>query len=203
MKLSSTAVAQMLEGSYYDRIVAHMRLGEEKAPLKDEDRVLFERLQWVTEQWQECKDDRQTVQRTMQHWKISQAQAYNYLADAKRLYGLFITYDTMAEMMVLKERIDTAFKLAEEHPKEYGKLYAAAMERYEKWILMMDDFKARMKPEERKQFHFLFHTDITKLPGMTEELMNEWNARFDQLEVKAKSKFKKVIDVEYIEQSAD
>jgi hypothetical protein len=183
-------IQDILNGSYYDNIVAFLRYGIEKAPLSPEDKIIFDRIEWVKEQWQTHRDDALVVKNIMTEFKVSNVQAYVYLANAKRIWSLFISYDPMVELMLWKERIDKAFELAEENPKAFAKLYASALEQNGKWIEKMNEEIARTKPENTKTIEFIYTTDVTKLPGMTLELEAEWNKEFDGLEQKSRSKFK-------------
>lgn len=199
MARSSKAVQQVMDGSYYDKIVAFMRYGHERAPLNEEHHEIFQRIEWVKEQWLFHRSDRLVVKNTMQRYKCSQAQAYNYLSDAKAIFTLFTSTNIMAEMLLLKERIEKAFKLAEEQPKEYGKLYPWALAENRKWIEMMRSELERQRPDEPKKFVFHFHNDWSKIPGLTAEVLAGWEKEFDVLEQKARKRFNDAEDVEFAE----
>ena len=201
---TSKAVAKLATGTYYDgsaydRIAIYMRYPE-KHKLDAEDQVIFQRVERAKDLWLQHKEDRLVVNMIIQEFCVSQASAYNYLSDAKNIFALFTSFNPMAELMLLKERIEKAFSLAEKNPKEYGKLYQAAMLAYSEWIKDMRYELERQKPEQDKEIHYHFHTDWSKLPGVTPELMADWNKEFDIMEAKARKKFKlteEPTDVEY------
>jgi len=151
---SSKIIAQLADGTYYDRIVGHLRHGD-KLPLSEDDKEIFARIERTKDLWLDKKDDRLVVNLIKDEFNLSQTQAYNYLNDAKSIYTLFISFNPMTELMLLKERIDKAFELAETNPKAYGKLYGQALISQSQWIKDMAEEIQRNKPEERKQFVFI------------------------------------------------
>lgn len=199
MTSSSKAIQQVMNGSYYDKIVGYLRYGIEKCPLDAEHKEIFDRIEYAKDLWLNHNDDTYVVKQLIGRYQVSRAQAYNYLADAKRLHSLFANFNTMAELLLLKQRIDEAYALAQANPKEFGKLFPQALSEHRKWIEAMRDEQERQKPEANTEYHFHYHFDITKLPGVTPELNAEWETEFDELASKARKRFNAtdVTDAEY------
>jgi len=197
---SSVAVKKLLEGSYFDRIVAFLRHGHKKAPLSKEDERIFSRIEWVKDQWEFYKSDRMAVKQAVNKFKCSQAQAYNYLADAKAIYTLFQSINIQAEVLLLKEWIDKGLKLAVDDPKNFSKQFSGLIKENREWILMVQEMQERQRPDEPKKYVIVIHNDWSKIPGYTPELREEWNKAFDLLEQKAKNKTPyEAEDIEYVE----
>lgn len=195
---SSKAIKALMDGGYYGRVEAYLRY-DKKAPLNDDDKIIFDRIERTKELWLQHKEDRMVINLIRDEFELSQAQAYNYLNDAKSIYALFISYNEMTELILLKERIDKGYKLAEEDPKAFGRLYGVCLEMELKWNEAMNEAMERNKPKEEKSLIIIYHSEWKKLPGLTEEHLQEWDKEFDQLELKSRSKFKFVEDVEFTE----
>lgn len=197
---SSVAITKVLEGNYYDRILSHIRFAE-KNPLAPEDEEIFKRIERAKEIWLDKKDDRFVVSLLKQEFGVKDSQAYNYLADAKAIYSLFISFNYMAELLIEKERLEKLIRKAEEETKSpFAPIIAKLIEQKIEVLQRISEEQTRMKSDDRKTFVFIYNSDPLTLPGMTQELLDEMNREFDQMELRARSKFKNIgEDVEYQE----
>lgn len=198
--LTNVATGEYYAGKHHDLFVNHLKYPE-KVRLSAEEKIIFDRIERTKELWLHHKTDSLVIEEIKKEFNLGVAQAYNYLSDAKAMFALFTAFNPMAELMVLKERIDRAFALAEENPKAYGKLYPAAMLAHKEWIQDMRFEMERQKPSERKQFVFIYHNDWTKIEGITPEIMQTWDEEFDDIEIKARKRYQNLIveDVSYTE----
>lgn len=198
---SSKEIAKILEGSYYDNIVAYIRFGD-KVTLCDEHKEIFRRIERAEALWLHHKDDRMVVKLLMREMKdengreLSQRQAYNYLNDAKSLFVLMDSFDEVAELLILKQRINKAFDLAESDGKAYGKLYGSALMSYQEWIERMRLAKERLKPDEPKVITHIYHTDWREL--VDEPTMQTWKEEMKVIKQQARSKYKSEVKAEEI-----
>lgn len=194
--LNEVVTSNYYSGKYYDLFIAHMQ-HPEKVRLSEEEKLIFERIERTKDTWLHHKKDSTVISIIKKEFGISPAQAYNYLADAKAMYALFVSFNPMAELMLRKERIDKAFELAESDPKGYGRLYGNALEALRQWELDMKAEIERQKPQEDKNIQFVYHMDFTQL-GITPELMAEWKQRMQQLKFKARRNIgEDIADVSY------
>jgi hypothetical protein len=201
MAHSAVAVQKLLDGSYYDRIVAFVRYGSERAPLNPDDKVIFDRIERAKDLWVHHQDDRMVINMLMTEFGVRQAQAYNYLADSKAIHALFIKFDYMAEMLLELERINRFLASAEQKDSPHAKRADALFEQKRRLMQDIRDEQLRMKPDEPKQIHFHYHLDWTKLPGVNNELLDEWNKEFDEMEKRSRNRSGiEATDVEYTEE---
>ena len=195
----SRALSKLEDGSYFDRITEFIRYGETK-PLNEDDKLIFERIEYTKNLLLQHKDQALVIQilRREDMFKgLKLAQLYNYVADAKALYALFELFNTSYELLIQKERIDRAFKLAEEW--QDSKLYASAMDENRKWIEEMRKEQLRTVTDEDKPYTFVFHMDFTQI-GVTHQEMDEWTAEVQEIKRKARLKFpnaQEITDVKY------
>lgn len=198
---SSKAVGQLIEGSYYDNIVAFLRYGS-KVELCAAHKEIFRRIERAEKLWLHHKDDRMVVKLLMRELKdennkpVSQAQAYNYLNDAKSLFVLMDSFDEVAELLILKQRINKAFELAMNDGKNYNKLYSAAMMAQSEWIRDMRLAKERIKPESQKTITNIYHNDWREL--VDEPTMLSWRLEIDVIKKQAKSKYRNEVKAEEV-----
>lgn len=200
MAHSSKAIEEYKNGSYYDNIVGYYRYGEQRCPIKPEHIAIFERIEKAKSLWLFHKDDTLTVNLLIVEYNISRAQAYNYLNDAKAIFQIEASFNYFSELMLEKQRIETLLRKAEADPEgAFARRIDKLVERKLDILQLMRDEQERNKPDEQKQFTFIYHMDWTKIPGLDKETYEAWQADFDILEKKARKRFGdlKIEDAEF------
>lgn len=194
---SSKLTERIIKGSYWDNIRGYLRYGD-KAPLSEADREILDRIEYAKDLWQQHKEDQLVIRQLKEEYQVSTQHAYRILNDAKALFALFLSFNPLAELMIVKQRIDKGFILAEEHPEEYGKMYPKLIEQHMAWIEAVQLEQARQAPEEEKQITFIYHADWHEL-GVSDELMEDWKRRVEAVKQKVKrsNKPETLTDVEF------
>lgn len=184
MSHSSIQVGRVLEGQYWDRIKGFLRYGD-KAPLSDADREIFERIEYTKDLWLTHKEDALVCKMIMKEYEISKVHAYRILNDAKSLFALFNSFNPMAELMIVRQKIDRGLELCESDPDNYAKIYPKMLELHLQWIKDMREEQLRQLPEEEKSIAFTYSMDYSLL-GITEQDIALWQARVDLVKKKVK-----------------
>lgn len=184
MQHSSVQVERLLEGNYWDRIKGFLRYGD-KSPLSESDQVLFDRIEYTKDLWLAHKDDTLVSKMIMQEYQISKMHAHRILNDAKSLFALFNSFNPMAELMIIRQRIDKGLELCESDPDNYAKIYPKMVELHLQWIKEMREEQLRQVPDEEKSIAFVYTMDY-ELLGITEQDLALWKARVDVVKKKVK-----------------
>jgi hypothetical protein len=126
---------------------------------------------------------------------LSEVYVYQILNAAKHLYALYEKFDPLYELMVMKERVDHLYSLAEKN--DCAKFAKAASDLHVKWFDRYQREMERQKPTDDKHITYVFSMDV-KLLGISDEKYAEWKEQFSELEKKALSKYgHELEDVEY------
>lgn len=185
---SSVVVKNITEGTYFDAMANFLRHGD-KMPIPAEHKAAVEKVERAKAMWLHYKQDTTCVNMLMAEYKVSRSQAYNYLADAKAIYCLQVSFNYFSELLIEKERLDKLIAKAEKGDNAFSKLIGKLIEQRLELLKLMKDVIESENVEEQKQFTFIYHNDWSKIPGLSAEEYESWQVQFDELEAKARKRY--------------
>ncbi|MCW3127202.1 MAG: hypothetical protein JWO03_2860 [Bacteroidetes bacterium] len=178
----------MASSNPFDHITCYFRYGEHKVDLSPADMTYLKQIEHVKDMWFTDNDEVLTRNKVVDHYGVSERQAYAMIQDAKRIWALTENFDYWGELLLMKRQTETAIIQAKNESD--GKIYNAAFRAKLDIIDRMKKYQDDNRPDEPKNTTIIFHMDYTKI-GVTHEMMAEFEERYEkEIAPFVKKKFK-------------
>lgn len=179
MKPMGSLQNNLANGSEIDRIIGVIAFGEGKIQLSSSEELRLKRAELALELLEQYNGNQRLVVAALMNRQsdyLPRSVAYLACSDAISIFGYISKFDYLFEMLIKKNRLESAIAKAE----NTGKLRDQAMleKEHTAVIELIRLEQERRKPDGPKVLNIKAHNDYTKL-GWTEESMKSAMDKID------------------------